>query len=272
MGSGFERFDPSDSAEESNRLQCSVWRHFVIQSRIMKNTHNGKFIVIEGIDGSGKSTQTKLLVKRLKKEGKNTAIYDFPQYGSKSAGLIEEYLNGRYGVSKEVDPYRASIFYACDRYDASFKIGEWLNQGKILICDRYLASNIGHQGGKIKNKAERIKFIKWLYDLEYGIFGIPKPNITFILKTSPEFSMDLSSQITDKEKQNKRKTYLGNKKRDIHENDSTHLRNSLNSYLEVAKEFPGDFRVIECIKNKKLLPIEIIHQKIWTEINKSILL
>ena len=237
----------------------------------MENLYKGKFIVFEGIDGSGKNTQTRLLLDHFRKEDSDVITYDFPQYGAKSAGLLEEYLNGKYGSADEVGPYRASIFYACDRYDASFKIKEWLDQGKILVCDRYLASNIGHQGGKIQDKAKREKFIKWLYNLEYEIFGIPKPDITFILKTSPEFSRKLSPQITDKEKKKKRKAYLGDKKRDIHEDDLTHLANSLNSYLEAAKEFPDDFRIIECIENEKLLSPEIIHQKVWKEIKKNIM-
>ncbi len=236
-----------------------------------KNFCSGKFIVFEGLDGSGKSTQTKLMVKRLKQEGYNSVAYDFPQYGKKSAGLVEEYLNGKYGTSEDVGPYRASLFYACDRYDASFKIRKWLDQGKILICDRYLASSVGHQGGKIKDKKERKKFLKWLYELEYKIFGIPKPDITFILKTSPVFSRKLSPKITDKEKKRKRELYLGKKKRDIHEKDLDHLTLALQSYLEAAKEFPKDFEIIECLENNKLLSPEIIHQKIWKKFtNKPI--
>ena len=118
------------------------------------------FIVFEGIDNSGKSTQCRLLLEHLKKEGYKVEMIDFPQYGKKSAALIEEYLSGKYGSASEVSPYVASIFYACDRYDASFKIRQWLKEGKIVVADRYVGSNIGHQGGKIKNKDERLKFIR----------------------------------------------------------------------------------------------------------------
>lgn len=237
-----------------------------------KNPYSGKFIVFEGLDGSGKSTQGNLLVKHLEKEGYEVSKIDFPQYGTKSAGLVEEYLNGKYGSAEEVGPYRASIFYACDRYDASFKIRKWLKEGKIVISDRYLASNIGHQGGKIKNKKERKKYLKWLYNLEYKIFGIPKPDITFILKTSPELARKMAPKITEEEKKKKRKAYLGSSEvRDIHEKDLGHLAAALNSYLEAAKEFPRDFKVIECLKKGKLLPPEIIHQKIWKIVKETLI-
>ena len=107
----------------------------------------GKFIVIDGTDGSGKATQTKLLVKKLRKEKYKVKLADFPQYNKKSAGLVEEYLSGKYGTEKNVGPYVASIFYACDRYDASFKIRKWLKEGNIVISNRYVTANMGHQGG-----------------------------------------------------------------------------------------------------------------------------
>jgi len=230
----------------------------------------GKLIVIEGLDGSGKSTQTNLLISHLKKEGYKTAKIDFPQHGTKSAGLVDEYLNGKYGSSEEVGPYQASIFYACDRYDASFKIRKWLKEGRMVVSDRYVASNIGHQGGKIKNKKERKRFLKWLYNLEYNIFGIPKPDITFILKTSPKLAREMAPKITDKEKKKKRIAYLGRKIKDIHERDLSHLTKTLNSYLETAREFPKEFKMIECIKNNKFISPEIIHQEIIKIVNRKL--
>ena len=97
----------------------------------------GKFIVIDGIDGSGKATQTNIIINRFKQLKYQVETADFPQYGTKSAGLVEEYLNGKYGGPKEVGPYAASIFYAVDRYDASFKIKKWLKQGKIVISNHF---------------------------------------------------------------------------------------------------------------------------------------
>ena len=233
---------------------------------MIKHNYKGKFIVFEGLDGSGKSTQLNLLVKYLKKQGYKSSQTDFPQYRTKSAGLIEEYLSGKYGSSDKVGPYRASIFYACDRYDASFKIRKWLSQGRIVISDRYLASNIGHQGGKIKNKKERKKYIQWLCNLEYKIFEIPKPDVTIILKTSAELSYKFAPRNIDRAK--KQKAYLKGKKRDIHEQDKLHLKNALDSYLEAAREFPREFKVVECLENNKLLPPQEIHEKIVGVVKK----
>jgi len=223
----------------------------------------GKFFVFEGIDGSGKATQTKLLVDYLKSKNYEVEKIDFPQHGERSSTLVDDYLTGKYGTSEEVGPYVASIFYACDRYDASFKIRKWLDEGKIVVSDRYLVSNIGHQGGKLRNKKEWDKYVKWLYDLEYSLFKIPKPDCTFILKTSADLSLKMSHKITDKDKKEKRKSYLGSdKKQDIHEKDRNHLGNALDSFLMAAKEFPKDFKVIECIEDGSLLSPEVISKKV----------
>jgi dTMP kinase len=230
----------------------------------------GKFIIFEGLDGSGKSTQTKLLFGALKKLGVKVVKIDFPQYGKKSAGLVEEYLAGKYGSAKEVGPKRASIFYACDRYDASFKIKKLLSKGVIVISDRYVASNMGHQGGKIKDRNERSEFFKWLYDLEYNFFGIPVPDIAFVLETSPQLAYELSGNIIDRLKKKKKQLYIGKKKRDLHEQDIEHLKDSLDSYIQVLEEFPEEHRVIECIKDGELLSPEIIHKKIWAEVKKML--
>src|SRR3989344_1407856 len=143
-----------------------------------KPKQRGKFIVIDGTDGSGKATQTNLLLEELKTSGYEVEMTDFPQYGTKSAGLIEEYLNGKYG---KVGPEAASIFYAIDRFDASFKVRQWLDEGKIVISNRYVTANAGHQGGKIDDYHDRVKFFRWLDNLEYKIFAIPKPDLNVIL-------------------------------------------------------------------------------------------
>lgn len=224
--------------------------------------NKGKFIVIDGTDGSGKAAQTKLLIDRLKKQKLKVEMVDFPQYGQKSAGLVEEYLNGKYGMAEEVGPYRGSIFYAVDRYDASFKIKKWLKKGRIVISNRYVTANMGHQGGKIKNAGERKKYFKWLYDLEYKLFGIPKPNVNLILHVDAAIAQKL---VDSKEK----RAYIKNGKRDIHEKDLKHLRDAEKVYSEIAKTFPG-FQLIECVKDEKIMSKEEISKMVWDKIKKLI--
>jgi len=128
--------------------------------------------MIEGTDGSGKTLQTEMLLKRLEKEGKNVEQISFPQYGEPSASLVEDYLNGKFGSAKEVGSQRASILFAVDRFAAAPKIRAWIDAGKIVIANRYVASNMGHQGGKIENDEEREKYFQWNYE---NIFrGRPK--------------------------------------------------------------------------------------------------
>lgn len=225
---------------------------------MIKNMYPGKFIVFEGIDGAGKSTQTKFLVQRLKKEGKRVITFDFPQYGKKSAGMVEEYLSGKYGFLKEVGPYQASIFYAVDRYDASFEIRKALTQGTIIVSDRYIGSNVGHQGSKISSLSMRKKFFSWLYDLEYNTFQASKPDKSFLLRVPPRVAQRLCKN------KERRKT----KKTDIHEENLEHLQNAERSYLHAAKLFPEDFTVIECMKGNTLLSRREIHEKIWKEVKK----
>ncbi len=222
----------------------------------------GKFIVIDGTDGSGKGTQTNLLIKRLKKEGHDVKMADFPQYGKKSAGMVEEYLNGKFGTADEVGPYRASIFYACDRYDANFKIKKWLDDGKIVISNRYVTANMGHQGGKIKDKNKRRDYFKWLYDIEFRIFNIPKPDLNIILHVDAAIAQKLVDQ---KEK----RAYIEKGKRDIHEKDLKHLRNAEMVYLEITKIFK-DFCLIECVENGLIMTKSEIADLLWKKVKKVI--
>lgn len=214
----------------------------------------GRFIVIDGTDGSGKATQTDLLVKELKMNGFDVEVTDFPQYGTKSAGLIEEYLNGKYG---QVSPQAASIFYAVDRFDASLKIRDWLKQGKIVVSNRYVTANAGHQGGKIKDDFERLKFFKWLNNLEYHIFAIPKPDLNIILHVPA----DMAQKLVDKKTKSQRE-YANGKKRDLHEADIKHLKSAEQVYQEIAKLFPNT-KLIECVQGGNLLPPDEVHNKVW---------
>ncbi|MFA6095981.1 MAG: thymidylate kinase [Candidatus Paceibacterota bacterium] len=214
----------------------------------------GVFIVIDGTDGSGKGTQTKLLIDRLRKEGKEVMELDFPQYGKPSALFVEKYLRGEYGTADEVGPYRGSIFYALDRYDKSFEVKKWLDEGKIVVSNRYVSANMGHQAGKIRGKAQRDKFLEWLFELEFGIFGIPKPDKIILLYVPPE----IGQKLVDKKGS---RAYTGGKKRDIHEADLKHLENAARAYAYVAKKYK--WSVIDCSKGGEIFSREDIHAKLW---------
>ncbi len=223
-------------------------------SKKKSSVQPGKLIVIDGSDGSGKTTQTQLLIEALAATGYKVEMADFPQYGQKSAGLAEEYLNGKYG---QVGPEAASIFYAVDRFDASFRIKQWLLEGKIVVSNRYVTASAGHQGGKIADDTARFKFFRWLNNLEYDIFGIPKPDLNVILHVPAE----IAQKLVDKKSEQARK-YVGGKKRDIHEEDLEHLKNAEKVFREISKLFPNT-KLVECVAGGKLLTPNEIHNKVW---------
>lgn len=186
----------------------------------------GKLIVLDGTDGAGKTTQLHFLVRRLKKEGRRVAVQDFPRYGQKSAGLVEEYLDGRYGNIRKLGPYVPSIFYAADRFAASSAIRDYLRRGYVVICNRYVTANMGHQGAKIKNARERREFFRWLTRLEYGLFNIPQPDLHIFLYMPPAVAQKLAA----KKWQSGRGV-----RRDVHETDLAHLRAAARIFREVAR-------------------------------------
>ncbi len=207
----------------------------------------GRFFVIDGTDGSGKATQTKLLIGRMLREHLAVETITFPQYGAKSAGMVEEYLAGKFGTPEAVGSRRASIFYAIDRYAASGKISGWLSAGSNVVADRYVASNMGHQGSKERRGEERLAFFKWNDELEFGLFKIPRPDLNIILHVPAAVSMQLIEK-------------RGNAK-DAHEN-LEHLTSAETTYLEIARTFPG-FKLIECFEDGRLLSPEEVHAKVW---------
>lgn len=219
----------------------------------------GKFIVIDGTDGSGKKTQTDLLVKRLQQNWYVVEKTDFPQYGKKSAWLVENYLNGVYGDANQVTPYQASIFFAADRFDASFQIRKWLEEWKIVVSDRYVSANMWHQAGKIDDIVERDKYLDWLDNLEYSIFNIPRPDINVFLYVDPETSRNLALKV---EKLNM------DKSKDIHENDSDHMKHASEAFKYVAEKY--NWPTIQCVSDGNLRTREDIHEELRNLIVKAI--
>jgi dTMP kinase len=217
----------------------------------------GKFIVIEGTDGSGKKTQTRLLASRILKEGLKSETIDFPRYGEKSAYFVEKYLQGGYGTSGEVSPKKASLFYALDRFDHSKQIKEDLNDGKIVIGDRYTTSNMGHQTGKILNDKDKDEFLEWVSDLEYNICENPVPDMVVLLVVKPETSFRMIGERKEA------KDTIGTK-RDIHEQDIEHMKSAYDAYVYVANKF--GWTIIDCAPKDVLLSREEIHELVWEKV------
>ena len=240
--------------------------YFLVYNFIMKKgKYKGKLIVIDGTDGSGKSTQTGLLVKHLKKDGRKVKVVDFPDYYSNFFGkFIGHCLSEQYYKFIHVHPKIASVLYAADRFESKGKIEKWLKEGNIVVANRYISSNQIHQGGKIANVKKREDFIKWLDEMEYKIFKIPKPDFVFYLNVPTKFVLNL---IKNRNKNGKR-SYLENKK-DVHEKDVNFLKNSNKSALWLAKTQKNWIK-IDCVKNEVLSTREDIHKEIYEKIKKII--
>lgn len=222
--------------------------------------NKGKFIVIEGTDGSGKGTQAKLLANYLKRKRIPFQLFDFPQYGKPSAYFVEKFLRGEYQKAYKDNAKRNSLFFALDRFEASADIRAALNAGKFVLANRYVASNMGHQGARMKTRRERKAYFKWLYELEYEIFGIPKPDLNVFLYVPMKISREL---ILKKEARD----YLKGGKMDIHERDDAHSKKAEKVYLELIDLFPRDFSKIDCAPRGKLLSIEDVHALILEKLS-----
>jgi dTMP kinase len=225
----------------------------------------GKLIVIDGIDGSGKATQVKILKQRLLKEGVKVKTIDFPRYETNFFGsLIGEYLSGLHGDFIAMDSKIASILYAADRFESSAQIKKWLDEGCIVLADRYATANQIHQGGKIDDLKKRKEFLAWLYKMEYGVFGIPKPDLVIYLDVPFEVSkMWLMNKVAKRKKK-----YLNGRK-DVAEDNLIHLKNSRNSALLLTKE-NKNWTKIECCKGNLCMSPEQVGEEVYKIVNKKI--
>ena len=216
-----------------------------------KGEKMGKLIVIDGTDGSGKQTQLQILLEQKNIKFKKVS---FPNYDSESSSLVKMYLRGEFGKdAKQISPYIAETFYAADRY-ATYKkdLEKFYENGGIILADRYTTASMIHQAGKIQNKLERKKFLDWMWDLEFNIYKIPKPDKVFFLNMPIEYVKKLIA--------NRKNKFDKNAEKDIHETDEKHLIDSYNAACEVAKEY--NWNEIHCVKNGKLRTREDIGNEI----------
>lgn len=191
----------------------------------------GKLIVIEGSDGSGKATQTRKLYDRLSDlEGKKVRRVSFPNYESESSALIRMYLRGDFGGDPEaVNPYATATFYAIDRFAGYQTWKDFYESGGIILSDRYVESNMAYQAAKFTKKVERDRFLKWLDDLEYNRYGLPRADLTIFLDMPPE-----ASAILRRERG----------REDIHERDAAYMAKIYSTYKEMASRY--GWKVVDC--------------------------
>ena len=215
----------------------------------------GKLIVIEGTDGSGKSTQFRLLTDRLQQEGHAFKQLEFPQYGEPSSALIKMYLGGEFGSNpSDVNAYAASVFFSVDRY-ASYKKfwGQWYEEGGLVLSARYTTSNAVHQASKMPEDQQQ-DFLAWLYEFEYGKMGLPKPDLVIYLDVPTDFT----------EKMMRSREAATNTHADIHEQDLEYLATCRRAGKAAAKFY--DWTVIDCVCNGAMRTIEDIQEEIYRHV------
>ncbi len=218
-----------------------------------------KLIVIEGLDGSGKATQTKILKETLSSEFENVRQITFPNYESPSGEIVKMYLSGEFGKNaNDVNAYTSSSFYAIDRF-TSYKT-DWeknYKNGDIIVADRYTTSNAIYQLAKIEEN-QKEDFLNWLYDYEYNKLLLPKPDLVIYLDVDPDVSQKLME-----------KRYKGdNNKKDLHEKDVNFLKNCRTQAFFVAKKW--GWQIINCTSDNNIRSIEDISSDILKEVRKII--
>lgn len=225
----------------------------------------GRLIAIEGADGSGKGTQARRLLRRLRREGRPADLISFPGYKrSFFGGLVGSYLRGELGEATALDPRVVSVLYACDRWQARGRILKQLDAGGIVICDRYVDSNKAHQAARLPAAADRRAFYRWVDRLEYGVLDLPRADLTIFLYVPTDVARELIGRKG-------RRAYLRGGQRDTHEADDGHLRRAAENYRELARRRGAGRSVfIECVEGGRLLGKDEVARRVY-EAARSVL-
>lgn len=221
----------------------------------------GMLIAIDGVDASGKETQSKLLYEKLLSDGKRVRRISFPMYESNSSYFVKEYLSGSYGKNpSDVNAYAASMLFAADRF-ATFRTdwGKNYLNGDIIIADRYVTSNLIHQAGKIADEQEKKAFIEWEEDFEYNKLGLPRPDITVFLDMPTEYAEKLMSGRSNK--------ITGGEKKDIHESNTEYLRASYKNATDISDML--SWERISCVENGRILTPDEISALVYNAVMRG---
>lgn len=218
----------------------------------------GKFIVIEGTDGSGKKTQAKILREKLNEAGINCIVQSFPNYDSPACTPVKMYLNGEFGDIGCLDAYQANSLYAVDRLCTMMGLKDHIENGGSIVFDRYVESTMLHQAALIENQEERDKFLDYVNDFEFGKLKLPKPDLVIFLDVPVEVSKKLADS---------RGEYKSGNKKDILEQDISHLTKAYNSGKYVANKY--GWTQISCLNESgNLKSIEEISNDIFEVVKK----
>jgi dTMP kinase len=228
-------------------------------------------IAIEGIDGSGKGTQTQSLVAELRARGRTAETLTFPQYGNNPfAEAIAQYLRGEFGDVDHVNPTLAALLYACDRYATRDRLLEMLDRSDVAVCDRYVASNIAYQAAKLP-EPEWPAFAEWIGEVEFGQFALPRPSATFWLDVPVEVSRTL---VRKKGQRAQGSLFVGasaymTEEADIHERNLDFLARCRQVYAYLAQSDPrGQWRRIDCAPDGSMRPVEVITAELVTSVER----
>lgn len=224
----------------------------------------GKLIVIEGTDCSGKETQSKLLLERLRKEGYKIEELSFPNYNSPTGKIVGGCYLGKPQIGEgffpegapAVDPKVSSLYYAADRKYNIYKIIFLLENGVNVILDRYTYSNMAHQGGKIEDQKKREEMYHWIEQLEFGLLELPKPDIRIFLHMPFEQATELRKKRSNAEEL------------DQLEKDAEHLKHAEKAYLEIADLY--QFQIIQCNKENDIKNIPEIHEEVYAYVKEAL--
>lgn len=236
-----------------------ILKRFFNQVATLKE-RKGKLIVIDGGDGSGKATQSELLVAYLKKRGVGVKYMDFPRYYTSFHGrIVGRFLRGEFGKLDEVSPYLTSLAYALDRASAKEEMDTWLTHGGMIISNRYATSSMAHQGARLPPE-KRSEFVEWVDELEYKVHKIPREDVVVYLYVPWQIGLELTQKKGER-------GYIGNGQ-DIAEKDIKHRQEAEAMYLKLAKE-RQNWILINCVKDSQILSKETIHQMITRSLKEK---
>lgn len=221
----------------------------------------GKLVVLEGIDGSGKRTQLEMLARAMQARGITHATISFPRYEGFFGSMVAQYLNGEFGKLGDVNPQFSALLYAGDRFENKKLLENYLADGKLILADRYIASNLAHQGARVAPKRFS-EFLRWLEKLEYGLYALPEEDLVIHLNLPAARAQRLVGK--------KRARKYTRRRRDLQEASLAHLQSAARIFERLARR--RNWATVECMsaQNSALRPPEEIHSEIMAIMDRRI--